>query len=196
MAIKGYNFTTPAVKVVTPEAKTLFMSLAEVNEYTGNYGGKLVFTPEQLEQEVSYTSIGSPKDKAPFKDVLNDLVDAAFKEYITESGKKATKVYKVAPSKDAEGEDNGLFEVATKNQQQPRIQNTDKTVEKDYSTLVANGSTIKASLYLKPYVMQGKVGITAYLNGVLLIDVIEYGAKDDMFDDEDFGVEAEDALEF
>ena len=34
--------------------------------------------------------------------------------------------------------------------------------------------------------MQSKVGITAYLNTALLLDIKEYGSGSDMFDDDDF----------
>ena len=197
MAIKGYNFKTSAVKVTTPEATTLFMCLAEVNEFTGKFGGKLIFTPEALEQEVNYQVIGESRGKKAFKDVFNDLLEAAYLEYVQDSGKKAAKVAKIRESKDAEGNENGLFELSCGNLEKPTIQNTDRTVEKDYSTLIANGSTMKANLYLKPYIMNGKLGITAYLNGVLLINVIEFGGGDVMFDDEDFtDSPVKDELEF
>lgn len=53
---------------------------------------------------------------------------------------------------------------------------------------------MKAQLYLKPYTMQGKVGITAYLNTALLLDIKEYGSGSDMFDDDfdDTSVDMED----
>jgi hypothetical protein len=34
--------------------------------------------------------------------------------------------------------------------------------------------------------MQGKVGVTAYLNKVVLKDIIEFGGSDDLFDDDTF----------
>lgn len=192
MAIKGYNFKTAAIKVATPEAKTLFMCLAEVNEYTGKYGGKLIFTPEQINTEVGFTQVGSAKAKKPFGQVVNDLLDEAYTEYTTDTGKKAKKVAKIVPATDADGNETGNFELGCTNQAQPKIMNPDRTVEKDYQVLVGNGSTVKASLYLKPYVMQGKVGVTAYLNGVLLLDIIEFGGGDDLFDDDDFASESDD----
>jgi hypothetical protein len=185
-----FNFVqTQPISVVTPEAETLFLSLAEVNEYTGVYGGKLVFTPELLATPVKY-KVGKGKEQVkPFEDVINNMVDDALAEY-TASGKKATKAPKIQPDKDKDGEETGKFVISCKNQEQPRIVNSDRTVEKNFTTLVSNGSTIKAQLYLKAYVMNGKVGITAYLSTVLLVNVIEYGGSNDMFDDDDFNNDA------
>lgn len=193
MAIKGYNFTTNPMTVVTPMARTLFMCLAEANEYTGKFGGKLVFTPEQLEQQVSVKENGGAKGKMPFAEAINKLLDSAYDEYTKETGKKATKVSKINVHNDADGNPTSDFELSCGNQEQPKILDRDKAVLRDYDTLVGNGSTLKAQLYLKPYVMQGKVGVTAYLNTVLLGDIIEYGGNDDdMFDDAD----TEDTLDF
>ena len=182
---KQYQFKTQPVTVVTPVARTLFMCLAEENEYTGNYGGKLLFDEDSLNKEVNWKS-KTDKGTAPFKDVVNDLIDAAVAEYKA-TGKKATKAEKIQVNTDQDGNETDDFELSCKNQDQPRIVNRDKTVEKDYDTLVGNGSTVKAQLYLKPYVMQGKVGVPAYLNSVQLLDIIEYGGGDDMFDDETDG---------
>lgn len=183
--VAQYNFKTEAITIVTPVAETLFMCLAEVNEYTGQYGGKLIFTEDDLNKTVKY-KVGKGKEtKGVFKDIINGMIDDALAEY-KDSGKKAVKANKIANHTDQDGNDTGKYELSCKNQDQPRIINKDRTVEKDFDVLVGNGSTMKAQLYLKPYVMQGKVGITAYLNTALLLDVIEYGSGGDMFDDDDF----------
>ena len=183
--VAQYNFKTEAITIVTPVAETLFMCLAEVNEYTGQYGGKLIFTEDDLNKTVKY-KVGKGKEtKGVFKDIINGMIDDALDEY-KDSGKKAVKANKIANHTDQDGNDTGKYELSCKNQDQPRIINKDRTVEKDFDVLVGNGSTMKAQLYLKPYVMQGKVGITAYLNTALLLDVIEYGGGNDMFDDDDF----------
>lgn len=182
---KQYQFKTQPVTVVTPKATTLFMCLAEVNEYTGDFGGKLVFNDEALETNVKY-KVGKGKETtAPFQTIVDNLIDEALSEYQATS-KKARRADKLQANKDIDGEETGKLELSCKNQKQPRIINADKTVEKDFETLIGNGSTVKAKLYLKPYVMQGKVGVTAYLNSIQLLDIIEYGNNDDMFDDEDF----------
>ena len=180
---KGYTFTTEAITVVTPVAETLFMCLAEPNDYTNKFGGKLLFTEEALNSEVKF-KVGKGKPQGgTFKDIINDLLDRAYDEYVG-TGKKATKVDKLKENTDADDNPTGKTEISVGNQEQPRIVNADKTVNNDFDILVGNGSKIKAQLYLRPYVMQGKVGITAYLNSVQLIDIIEYGSGGDMFDDE------------
>ena len=184
---KQYQFTTQPVTVVTPEARTLFMCLAEENEYTNQYGGKLLFNEASLNTEVNWKS-KTGKGKSPFREIVDGLIDEALAEYKA-TGKKAVRADKIQVNTDADGNETDDFEVSCKNQEQPRIVNRDKTVEKDFETLVGNGSTVKAQLYLKPYVMQGKVGVTAYLNSVQLLDIIEYGNGGDMFDDETDGTD-------
>lgn len=183
--IAQYQFNTEPVVVVTPEAETLFMCLADVNEVSGCYGGKLVFTKNALNTTVKFKKGKGKEEKGTFKDIINDMLDSAYNEMI-EAGKKVTKAPKIVANTDKDGEPTGKFELSCKNQEQPKVINKDRTVEKDFSTLLSNGSTMKAQLYLKPYTMQGKVGITAYLNTALLLNVIEYGASNDMFDDDDF----------
>lgn len=183
--IKQYQFNTQPRVVVTPEAETLFMCLAEINEVSGNYGGKLVFTEKALNSTVK-VKVGKGKEtRGTFKDIINDMLDEAYKE-LKDDGKKVIKAEKLQENTDRDGNPTGKYEMSVKNMEQPRILNTDRTVEKDFNTLLSNGSTMKAQLYLKPYTMQGKVGITAYLNTALLLNVIEYGSGGDMFDDDDF----------
>ena len=183
--IKQYQFNTQAVTVVTPLAETLFMCLADVNEVSGNYGGKLIFTEEALNSKVKY-KIGKGKELVgKFKDIVDNVIEEAYQELVAD-GKRVSKADKIVPSIDKDGNDNGKYEMSVKNQDKPRILNTDRREEKDFDKLVGNGSTMKAQLYLKPYTMQGKVGVTAYLNTALLFNVIEYGASNDMFDDDDF----------
>jgi hypothetical protein len=183
--IKQYQFNTQAVTVVTPLAETLFMCLADVNEVSGNYGGKLIFTEEALNSKVKYR-VGKGKESVGiFKDIVDNVIEEAYQELVAD-GKRVSKADKIVPSIDKDGNDNGKYEMSVKNQDKPRILNTDRREEKDFDKLVGNGSTMKAQLYLKPYTMQGKVGVTAYLNTALLFNVIEYGASNDMFDDDDF----------
>lgn len=183
--IKQYQFNTQAVTVVTPLAETLFMCLADVNEVSGNYGGKLIFTEEALNTKVKY-KVGKGKESVGiFIDIVNNVIEEAYQELVVD-GKRVSKADKIVPSIDKDGNDNGKYEMSVKNQDKPRILNTDRREEKDFDKLVGNGSTMKAQLYLKPYTMQGKVGVTAYLNTALLFNVIEYGASNDMFDDDDF----------
>ena len=183
--IKQYQFNTQAVTVVTPLAETLFMCLADVNEVSGTYGGKLIFTEEALNTKVKY-KIGKGKEsEGIFKDIVDNVIEEAYQELVAD-GKRVSKADKIVPSIDKDGNDNGKYEMSVKNQDKPRILNTDRREEKDFDKLVGNGSTMKAQLYLKPYTMQGKVGVTAYLNTALLFNVIEYGASNDMFDDDDF----------
>lgn len=183
--IKQYQFNTQAVTVVTPLAETLFMCLADVNEVSGTYGGKLIFTEEALNTKVKY-KVGKDKESVGiFKDIVDNVIEEAYQELVAD-GKRVSKADKIVPSVDKDGNDTGKYEMSVKNQDKPRILNTDRTEDKDFQKLVANGSTMKAQLYLKPYTMQGKVGVTAYLNTALLFNVIEYGAANDMFDDDDF----------
>ena len=183
--IKQYQFNTQAVTVVTPLAETLFMCLADVNEVSGTYGGKLIFTEEALNTKVKY-KVGKGKESVGiFKDIVDNVIEEAYQELVAD-GKRVSKADKIVPSIDKDGNDNGKYEMSVKNQDKPRILNTDRREEKDFDKLVGNGSTMKAQLYLKPYTMQGKVGVTAYLNTALLFNVIEYGASNDMFDDDDF----------
>ncbi len=185
--IAQYQFNTEPVVVVTPEAETLFMCLADVNEVSGCYGGKLVFTKNALNSQVKFKK-GKGKgkeEKGTFKDIINDMLDEAYNELVS-AGKKVTKADKITINTDKDGVPTGKFEMSCKNQEKPKIINKDRTVEKDFTTLLSNGSTMKAQLYLKPYTMQGKVGITAYLNTALLLDIKEYDSGSDMFDDDDF----------
>lgn len=182
---KQYQFNTQPVTVVTPLAETLFMCLAEVNEYTGNYGGKLVFDAMDLDTSVKYKSGKGKEERATFKEVVDNIIEESYQELVKD-GKKVTKAEKIKINTDADGNDTGKFEMSVKNMEQPRIVNKDRTIEREFTTLISNGSTVKAQLYLKPYVMQGKVGVTAYLNTVLLDNIIEYGGNSDMFDDDDF----------
>ena len=182
---KAYQFNTQPRVVVTPEAETLFMCLAEVNEVSGCYGGKLVFTEEALDTQVKVKIGKGKEERLPFREVLDTMLDEAVEELKADK-KKATRVDKLQPNTDKDGEETGKYEMSIKNQEQPRILNTDRTVEKNFTTLISNGSTMKAQLYLKPYTMQGKVGITSYLNTALLLNVIEFGSGGDMFDDDDF----------
>lgn len=203
MARRGYQFPkTMTTRVVTPEAKTLFMCLADVNEYTGAYGGKLVFTKEQLDTEVAYQTAGGKRERKAFGDIINDTLEEAYSYYVQDTGKaNAKKVEKFLDGADKDGNPDGTLVMSAKNSEQPKIQNTDRTFEENYDKLVGNGSTIKANLNLKPYVAPNgqEVGITAYLNGVLLVDIIEYGSEGDLFDDDDFGsapTSNEDELDF
>ena len=61
--IAQYQFNTEPVVVVTPEAETLFMCLADVNEVSGCYGGKLVFTKNALNSQVKFKK-GKGKEEA------------------------------------------------------------------------------------------------------------------------------------
>ncbi len=183
--IAQYQFNTEPVVVVTPEAETLFMCLADVNEVSGCYGGKLVFTKNALNSQVKFKKGKGKEEKGTFKDIINDMLDEAYNELVS-AGKKVTKADKITVNTDKDGISTGKFEMSCKNQEKPKIINKDRTVEKDFTTLISNGSTMKAQLYLKPYTMQGKVGITAYLNTALLLDIKEYGSGSDMFDDDDF----------
>lgn len=183
--IAQYQFNTEPVVVVTPEAETLFMCLADVNEVSGCYGGKLVFTRNALNSQVKFKKGKGKEEKGIFKDIINDMLDEAYNELVS-AGKKVTKADKITVNTDKDGIPTGNFEMSCKNQEKPKIINKDRTVEKDFTTLLSNGSTMKAQLYLKPYTMQSKVGITAYLNTALLLDIKEYGSGSDMFDDDDF----------
>lgn len=183
--IAQYQFNTEPVVVVTPEAETLFMCLADVNEVSGCYGGKLVFTRNALNSQVKFKKGKGKEEKGVFKDIINGMLDEAYNELVS-AGKKVTKADKITVNTDKDGIPTGNFEMSCKNQEKPKIINKDRTVEKDFTTLLSNGSTMKAQLYLKPYTMQGKVGITAYLNTALLLDIKEYGSGSDMFDDDDF----------
>jgi len=181
---KQYQFTTQPRVVVTPIAETLFMSLAEINEISGVFGGKLLFTNEALDTTVK-VKIGKGKEtRSTFRDVIDGMLDEAYQE-LTNDGKKVTKAEKIKENIDREGNGTGKYEMTIKNMEQPRILNKDRTVDANFTTKISNGSTMKAQLYLKPYTMQGKVGITAYVNTALLLDVIEYSSGD-MFDEDDF----------
>ena len=181
---KQYQFSTEAVTVVTPVAETLFMCLATPNEYTDTYGGTLLFKEDALNTTVKFKAGKGKEARGKFQDIVDNLVSEAVKEYKA-GGKKCVKVDKLVPHTDQDDNETEYYELKCKNQEQPRILNKDRTVEKDFTTQVGNGSTMKAQLYLKPYVMQGKVGVTAYLSTALLLDVIEYG-NNDLFDDDDF----------
>lgn len=194
--VKGFEFSTQAVKVVTPIAETLFMCIAEPNEYTEAYGGKLLFTEEQLDKEVTYTvGKSSTKMKAPFRSIIDDIIDEALKEVKTAT-KKGTREDKIKVHQDKEGNDTDKFEIACKNKDKPRVVDIKGNLMEDFEALIGNGSKVKAQLYLKPYTMQGKVGVTAYLNSLQIIDLIEYGNSDSMFEDESDNVADEYENEF
>jgi len=54
-------------------------------------------------------------------------------------------------------------------------------------TLIGNGSTVKVAFEPIPYVMAStkQVGVSLRLKGVQVIDLVEYGSKGSMFDEED-----------
>lgn len=187
MAVKRYNFTTKSRTVITPDAKTLFMCLAEVNEVTGHFGGKLVFTPEQLEAQVKVENWGgSGKSQKPFGEVINGMLDEVVTE-LQASGKKVTKAEKLQKATDKDGNETGNFEMSCKNKDKPTVVGADRQKYTDFDKLVGNGSTVKARINLVPYTMSGKAGITAYIDYVLIKDLIEYSANGgDVFDEDDF----------
>jgi hypothetical protein len=190
MAIAKYKFETIPQTVVTPEAKTLFMCLAEVNEVTGSYGGTLVISGDDINKETTFKEWRTNKKvKKGFMDGVNDLIDKALDEYNNnpKTKKKAVRADKIKVATDRDGNETEDFELSCKNKDQPKVVDKDRTRLPDFDKLVGNGSIVKAQISLVPYVMQGKVGVTAYLDYVLLKDLIEYGdSSDNPFDDEDF----------
>ena len=194
MAKTGYKFEKQPQDVVLPEAKTLFMSIAEVNEVTGNYGGTLVFTEDQLSTPITFKEWRTnEKVKKPFKQGVDDLIDAYLEEYNAQAKKPVVRADKFKQATDKDGLAlEGKFEFSCKNKEQPNVVDHDRTKLPNFDKLVGNGSTVKCQISLVPYVMQGKVGVTAYLKYVLLKDLIEYSADggSNPFDDDDFDEDA------
>jgi len=194
MAIAKYKFEKLPQEVVTPDAKTLFMSLAEVNEVTGNYGGTLIFDKSQMKQEVTFKEWRTNnKEKKGFQQGIDDLIDAYLEEYNAQAKKKAVRADKVKIHCDKDGKElTDKVELSCKNKEQPNVVDHDRTKLPNFDKLVGNGSTVKCQLNLVPYVMQGKVGVTAYLSYVLLKDLIEYDGSGggNPFDDDDFDEDA------
>ena len=195
MAIAKYKFETIPQTVVTPDAKTLWMCLAEPGEITGSYGGSLIISDDDVNNEVTFKEWKTNKKvKKGFMDGVNDLIDKALEEYNSnpKTKKKAVRADKIKVATDKDGNETNDFEISCKNKDQPKVVDHDRTRIPDFDKLVGNGSTVKAQISLVPYVMQNKVGVTAYVDYVLLKDLIEYGggSNDNPFDDDDFDSEA------
>ncbi len=192
MAVK-YKFEVKPQSVVTPLGETFFMCLAEVNEVTGQFGGSLLFTEDQLDNEVTFKEwVTGDKVKKGFQQGIDDLIDEALEDYNSNNKRKAKRADKIIVHLDKEGEETDLFEFKIKNKDQPKIVDKFKQRIKDFDELLGNGSTIKCQVNLVPYFMQGKVGVTAYVDYVLIKEVVEYGGggSNNPFDDDDFDDDA------
>ena len=186
---KKYEFTTEPIKFVTPMAKTHFFSIAEVGEYSGKFGGTLVFDVSQLDETIKYTVGRSSKpQKGKFGEVVKKLIETAIAEYQEDTGKKAQFADKFVPVKDKDQQEiDGVVGFKVQNQEKPQVVNKERQLIKDFSEKVGNGSSVKVAVYLKPYIMNGKIGVAAYFSTVLINNLISYGGNDlDMFDDDDF----------
>lgn len=180
MAIKRqYTFDIKGIKVTTPVAETLFMCLKDVNEYTGKYGGKLVFDESALNARVPVT-VNKVTVTQGFKETIDDLLADALNEYQKNTGKKATAVSLFKENKDKEGNDTGKLEFTAKSFEPTIVVTADKVkIPQTQIPLLSNGSTVKMQLNIVPYFMNGNVGLTCYINAVQLLNVIEYGGGSD-----------------
>lgn len=186
----AFEFSMTPVSVVTPLATTHFICLAEENEVSGNFGGTLLFTDADLDQEVTFKEWGKDGDKwtEGFFDGVDSLIEEALEEYNVAHKKPAQRADKFKVHSLEDGTETELWEFSIKNKDQPKVVDKYKQRIKDFDELVGNGSTIKVQVNLKPYFMQGKVGVTAYFDYVLIKEIKEYGGGGggNPFDDDDF----------
>lgn len=183
---KRYEFEQEMVTITTPKAETFFMCVTEPSEYTDSYGGGLIFKDDILDTPVTVT-VGKKKqqDKVPFRQVVDDMIDASLKEYIATTKKKATRADKLVEHIDKDGNViDGVMKLTCKNNEAIKVFDKYGKINRDFDETVYNGSEVKAKLKLVPYVMQGKVGVTAYINSIQIIELVEMGEDDGGFDDE------------
>lgn len=190
MAIKKqYNFNYKGMKVTTPAGKSLFMCLRDVNEYTQKFGGSIIYTPEELETLVPVFNDGV-KTSLPFKEAIDLALDTAYEEYLA-TGKKATRVDYFKEDTDKDGNPTGNLKINIKAFERPSVVDASRVaIPEAQLPLVGNGSTIKAQINVVPYVMNGNVGLTAYINAVQLIDLVEFGEVSDFDIEEGYTVGA------
>ena len=189
----SYQFEMLPVVVVTPLALTHFMCLAEINEVTGKFGGSLLFTDEDLDQEVNFKEwTTKEKWKDGFFEGVDAMINEALEEYNSNNKKQATRADKFLTHFDKEDNETDLWEFKIKNNDQPKIVDKHKQRIPEFDELIGNGSQVKVQVNLKPYFMQGKVGVTAYVDYVLIKEIVEYGggAGGIPFDDDDFDDDA------
>ena len=110
----SYEFDMLPVAVVTPLALTHFMCLAEENEVTGKFGGSLLFTDADLDQEVNFKEwTTKEKWKDGFFEGVDAMIEDALEEYNANNKKQAERADKFLVHYDKDENETDLWEFKT-----------------------------------------------------------------------------------
>ena len=163
--------------IITPTGSAMWAKITEPQSSKFNpvpmYSMNVIFKPEEITEF-----------KAKLQKQLDDFYDVTLSELKPAKQKGLTKAELFREEEDKEGNLTGNIEVRTKqyakdfkgnDMTMPIVDSNGKLIED--CPLVGNGSKVRAKVYPKPYYMASTntVGITRRLNGVQIIDLIEYG---------------------
>tara|TARA_R100000951_G_scaffold116800_1_gene131180 strand:- start:9699 stop:10214 length:516 start_codon:yes stop_codon:yes gene_type:complete len=113
------------------------------------------------------------------KEDAQEFVDMAKQIFIEEFGEKSLAKAKWPFMNDDEA---GGIKIRAKSSKKPTLFDAKGNVIKT-DLPVGNGSTIKLSGVMGTYSAGGNIGVTAYLNAVQIIDLVEFGGS--TFEEED-----------
>lgn len=171
--------------IITPVGDALWAKITEA-------------TPSKFNPTPMYSMdiVYDPAEIAEFKAQVNQLLDEYYDE--VHAGLNAAKqktLAKADPFKDHTDRDGNLTgNVVIKTKQYGQnmkgepvklaIADASGAVIKNFKTLVANGSKVRAKVFPKLYHMgsTNQVGVSFRLNAVQIVELIEYQAKNDGFD--------------
>ena len=133
-------------------------------------------------------------------DLLLEPETDSHKEFLAMLKEEAEKAKGSPPYKkavDKDGNETGKYRVKFRSNYPPSVVDAENTPVPP-SINIGNGSMVKVAYALKPYEVSGKKGITLYLNGVQVLDLVEFkgssgfevdteapyhAPKDDLFDE-------------
>ena len=113
------------------------------------------------------------------KEDAKEFVELAKQIFIEEFGEKSLSKAKWPYMNDDEA---GGLKIRAKSSKKPMLVDAKGNVIKG-DLAVGNGSTIKLAGILNTYSAGGNIGVTAYLNAVQIIDLVEFGGS--QFEEED-----------
>ena len=113
------------------------------------------------------------------KEDAKEFVELAKQVFIEEFGEKSLSKAKWPYMNDDEA---GGLKIRAKSSKKPMLVDAKGNVIKG-DLAVGNGSTIKLAGVLTSYSAGGNIGVTAYLNAVQIIDLVEFGGS--QFEEED-----------
>lgn len=175
--------------IVTPTGSAMWAKITEPQTSQFNpvpmYSMNVIFKPEEVAEL-----------KTKLQQQLDEFYDVTLSELKPAKQKSLQKADIFREEEDREGNLTGNLEMRTKqyakdfkgnDMAMPIVDSKGKLIED--CPLVGNGSKVRAKVYPKPYYMASSntVGITLRLNGVQIIDLIEYGNASSGFDAVDGG---------